>query len=143
MTDYATELRLADRMLPAPDAVSQEFWDGLARGELRIQRCNDCDLAQYYPRALCAACGGDVEWFTASGRGVVHTYSVVRSNGVEPYKSLVPYVFAIVELEEGPRMLTNVIGVDPESVHIGFEVQLEPVSAGDITIAFFTGRSAS
>lgn len=143
MNDYAIELRLSERMLPAPDAVSQEFWDGLARGELRLQRCNDCGTAQYYPRVLCATCGGDVDWFTASGLGVVHTYSIVRTNGVEPYKSLVPYVYAIVELEEGPRMLTNVIRVDPESVHIGFEVQLEPISAGDITLALFTGRSAS
>jgi uncharacterized protein len=143
MSDYPTELRLSERMLPQPDAVTQEFWDGLARGELRLQRCIDCATAQYYPRVLCATCGGDVDWFTASGRGIVHTYSIVRANGVEPYKSLVPYVFAVVELEEGPRMLTNLIGVDPESVRIGFEVQLEPVSAGDITIPFFTERSSS
>jgi uncharacterized OB-fold protein len=141
MTDYVSELRLAERMLPQPDAVSAQFWDGLGEGELRLQRCRDCGTAQYYPRTLCAACGGEVDWLTASGLGVVHTYTVVRTNPVEPYKSLVPYVFAVVELDEGPRMLTNIIGVDPDSVRIGLEVRLELVTTGDVTVPFFTTRS--
>lgn len=141
MTDLAARLRTTDRMHPQPDSVSAEYWAGLAGGELRLQRCTDCATAQFYPRPTCSACGGTVEWFTASGRGEVHTFTVVRVNGVEPFASLVPYVFAVIQLEEGPRMLTNVIECDPESVSIGTPVQLLPVAAGEVTLPFFTPRT--
>ncbi|MCU1578079.1 MAG: hypothetical protein JWP19_283 [Rhodoglobus sp.] len=141
MNDLAAELHTTERMLPQPDTVSAEFWDGLAVGELRLQRCTDCDTAQFYPRPTCSTCGGAVEWFVATGRGEVHTFTVVRANGVEPFASLVPYVFAVVQLEEGPRMLTNVIQCDPESVRIGTHVQLTPVAAGELVLPFFTPAS--
>jgi uncharacterized OB-fold protein len=140
MTLDTQALRAADRMLPQPDPISREYWDGLGRGELRLQRCLDCGTAQFYPRALCSTCAGDVEWFTASGLGTVHTFSIVRSNPAEPFASLVPYVFAIVEMDEGPRMLTNVIGCAVEDVAIGLPVQLEPVEAGDVTLPFWKPR---
>lgn len=136
----ADDLRLAERVLPAPDPVSAPYWDGLAEGELRLQRCVDCGTAQFYPRALCATCGGDVEWFTASGDGEVHTFSVVRTHHAEPFASLVPFVLAIVELAEGPRMMTNLIDCAPEDVRIGLPVRLEPVAAEGVSVPFFVPK---
>ncbi len=138
MTD---DLRIADRMLPQPDGVSQEYWDGLGRGELRVQRCSACEHTQFYPRALCEACAGDVEWITATGRGDVHTFTVVRANPIEPFRSLVPYVLAIVRLAEGPQMMTNIIDCDPEDVFIGMPVELAPVEADGVTLPFWKPKT--
>jgi uncharacterized OB-fold protein len=142
-TTSAAELRVTERVLPQPDSDSAEYWDGLARGELRLQRCTTCDTAQFYPRSLCASCGGDVEWFTATGRGTVHTYTVVRSHWAEPFASLVPFTLAIVELDEGPRMMTNLTGIAPDDVRIDLPVELDPVPAGDVTLPFFKPAEAS
>jgi uncharacterized protein len=135
------DLRIADRMLPQPDGISQEYWDGLQRGELRLQHCPACSRLQFYPRALCAHCAGDVEWVTASGHGTVHTFTVVRANPAEPFRSLVPYVLAIVRLDEGPQMMTNIIGCPPDDVRIGMPVELAPVSVGDVALPFWTPRT--
>lgn len=141
-TPAADELRVTERVLPMPDSDSAEYWEGLARGELRLQRCTACATAQFYPRSQCASCGGDVEWFTASGRGTVHTFTIVRSHWAEPFSSLVPFTLAIVELAEGPRMMTNLTGIAPEDVRIDLPVELHPVSAGDVTLPFFTPTEA-
>ena len=140
---WADELRIDERMLPAPNPVSAPYWEGLAAGELRLQRCTACGVAQFYPRALCSSCAGDVEWFTASGEGEVHTFSVVQTHPVEPFASLVPFVLAIVELAEGPRMMTNVIGCDPAEVRIGMPVRLEPVEADGVVVPFFVPKEAA
>jgi len=131
-------LRLAERDLPMPDPVTRPYWEALNRGEFLLQRCVTCGQAQYYPRAICSHCAGDVEWFTASGRGAVHTFSIVRMAFAEPFSSLVPYVFAVVELDEGPLVLTNIIGCPIDDVRIGTRVRLEPVKASDeITLPFW------
>ena len=99
------------RPKPAPDAFERPFFEAAARGELLYQRCPTCGHRQFYPRAVCTACGADPEWATAVGRGVVHTFTVVRQNGMPPFKDELPYVVAMVELPEGVRMLGNVTGV--------------------------------
>jgi len=111
------------RALPDPDGTQRPFFEAAARGELRYQRCPACDHVQFYPRAICTACGADPEWATASGRGTVHTFTVVRQNFMSPFKDQLPYVVAMVELEEGVRMMTNVTGCAPEEVRIGLAVE--------------------
>jgi uncharacterized OB-fold protein len=81
---------------------------------------------QHRPRAVCATClGGDVESFVASGRGSVYTYTVTHQNGVPPFRDALPYVLAYVELEEGPRLMTNVVGCEPAEVEIGMAVVVD------------------
>ncbi len=111
------------RPLPQPDHVSATYWEAAARGDVLYQECPRCGNRQWYPRALCTACGADPEWATASGRGTVHTFTIVRQNLAEPWGGLLPYVVAMVELEEGPRMMTNITGCDPEDVYIGMPVE--------------------
>lgn len=111
--------------LPLPDPVSRGFWEGCSRGELRVQRCRACSGLQFYPRAHCTRCASlDVEWVAASGRGTVYSYTVIRRHQAPWWVKELPYLVAIVELEEGPRLLTNLVGVDPAEVRIGRRVQV-------------------
>ena len=112
-----------NKPLPEPDSVGSVFYEAAAEGRLLFQQCGACGHKQFYPRALCTACGSTPEWVEASGRGTVHTFTVVRQYGAEPYRSELPYVVAVIELEEGVRMMGNVTGVDPEAVHIGLAVE--------------------
>jgi hypothetical protein len=111
------------RPLPAPDAFERPFFEAAARGELLYQRCPKCGFAQFYPRPVCTACGADPEWATASGRGVVHTWTVVRQNAMPPFEDELPYVVAMVELPEGVRMLTNVTGCAVDEVQVGLALE--------------------
>jgi uncharacterized OB-fold protein len=120
-----------NRVALAPGALDRVFFEAAARGELRYQRCPACGQRQFYPRLLCTACGGDVEWALASGRGVVHTYTIVRQHGQAPFREELPYAVAIVELEEGVRMMGNVSDCPVEQVRIGMPVEAYAIECGD------------
>jgi len=95
------------RPLPEADPESQEYWDGLKRHELRIQKCNTCDQCYFYPRPFCPIenCHSqNVEWITASGKGTLHSY-VIPHRGHPAFET--PYVIAVIALEEGGKMMTN------------------------------------
>jgi uncharacterized OB-fold protein len=119
------------RPLPQPDHVSRVYWEAAARGDVLYQVCPSCGNRQWYPRAVCTACGADPEWATASGRGTVHTYTVVRQNLGRPWRDMTPYVVAMVELEEGPRIMTNITDCDPDEVRIGMPVEAYTVTVED------------
>jgi uncharacterized OB-fold protein len=107
---------------PAPYASweTRGWWEGAGRGELVLQRCVTCGIVQHKPRAVCAKCLTDtVEHFVATGHGTIHTFTVTHQNVVAPFSSHLPYVLAYVELDEGPRVLTNIVGCDPAEVRIG------------------------
>ncbi len=96
---------------PYGDAITVPFWEAAARHELVIQRCRACHQHQFYPRRFCLACDSDdIEWTKSAGTGTVYSATTVRMK-VAP-DLVPPYVVAIVELDEGPRMLTNVVGGD-------------------------------
>ena len=112
------------RPLPELDAVSAPYWQAAARGELLYQQCPACGHRQLYPRAACTSCGAEPGWARSSGRGVVHTFTVIRQNPAPPWGDMVPYVVAIVELDEGVRLMTNVTDCAPDQVRIGMQVQV-------------------
>ena len=106
--------------LPTGEDETRPFWDAAAEGRLLIQRCDACGEWQYYPRPFCKRCWSeDVQWAEASGRGTLYTFSVVRRNDLPPFGDRVPYVPAIVDLDEGPRMMTEVVDADPDTLEIG------------------------
>jgi uncharacterized OB-fold protein len=114
------------RLVPDPTPETREFWEGAKRGELRIQRCRACTRAYFFPRPFCPRCSsGDVEWFTASGRGRLYSY-VISHRPAPGFQDWTPYVIAIVELEEGPRMMSNIVGVEPEpgNLPVGLPLQV-------------------
>ena len=113
--------------LPTPEPVvaleAKPFWDAAAQGRLVLQRCAGCLLVVWYPRALCPACSGtQLDWFEASGRGTIYSYTV-NHRGDGAYKGAAPYILAYVELDEGPRVLTNVVECDPVAVNVGQPVR--------------------
>ena len=111
---------------PAPPVTleSQPFWDAAAEGRLVLPRCDACTTVIWYPRAFCPACGSSsVGWIDAAGTGSVYSYTVVRK-GQGAYRDAAPYVVAYVELDEGPRMMTNVVDCDPDAVAIGMRVEV-------------------
>lgn len=127
-----------DRPTLAPGTLDRAFFEAAARGELLYQRCPACDHVQFYPRQLCTACGGDSAWATASGRGVVHTFTIVRQNGQQPFRDEVPYAVAMVQLDEGVRMMGTVTDCPVESVHIGMPVEAYAVACGEeIAVPFW------
>lgn len=114
-----------DKPIPRPTAETAPFWEGCRRGELLYQRCRACGHAQFYPRSLCAACSAtDLEWLPSSKRGTIHSFTVVQRAPTEAFKADVPYVLALVDLEEGFRMMLNVLGASPDQVRIGQPVRI-------------------
>ena len=102
---------MTGKPVPVPTPETQPFWDGCAAGELRIQRCADCGRPYFYPRPVCPACGSrDVEWFTASGRATLYSY-VINHRPAPGFEDDAPYAIAVVELDEGPRMMTSIVGL--------------------------------
>lgn len=109
---------------PVPNEETAPFWDAAAEGRLLLPRCDACGFVIWYPRRFCPACHHHgVSWFEASGRGEIYSFTVVR-RGQGVWRDVSPYVLAYVELEEGPRMLTNVAGVEPEAVRVGLAVRV-------------------
>ncbi len=124
--------------LPEADNVSAPYWKAASEGRLLVQECPSCGHRQWYPRALCTACGADPEWLECSGRGTVHTFTVVRQFGMKPFRDELPYVIAMIDLEEGPRMMGSITDVDPDTVAIGQPVEVHFVNAAeDIGIPYW------
>jgi uncharacterized OB-fold protein len=122
-------------MLPAPaplvGAEAQPFWQGALRGKLMLPRCCRCSFVIWYPRQFCPECGHDcVDWFEASGRGTIYSATAVR-RGEGAYREVAEYVLALVELEEGPRVLTNIVDCEPAHLQIGQPVQALFCPAGE------------
>lgn len=112
-------------LVPVPNQEDREFWEGARRGELRIQRCADCGLHQHYPRYLCMHCGSErVSFVSASGEGVVYSFTVIRKNGVPPFNERVPFVVAVIDLAElGARILATMPSLAPAQAHVGLRVR--------------------
>ena len=98
--------------LPTPDLETQPFWDGCKEGRFLLRHCNACGDDHFYPRPFCPKCwSDDVDVEGGVGPGTLYTYSIVRQNDLPPFNERVPYVAAVVELDEGPRVMTNIEGV--------------------------------
>jgi len=135
----ADEKRKTKRPVPRIDEESRPFWEACARHELYIQKCKNCGTVFYYPRGFCPEdLSADFEWVKCGGKGKVYTYTVTRQNQSPGFRDKVPYVMAYVELEEGIRMLTNIVDCDPKDVAVGMsvEVTFEDVTP-DISIPLF------
>jgi len=128
----------AKRPRPTPTPETQHFWDGTREGEIRLQRCDACAKAYFPPRPFCPACGGrKVSVFKASGRGKLYSY-VIHHRPVPGFTP--PYAIAVVELEEGPRMMTNIVGCPQTPEALQLDMKLEPAFEkidDEITLALF------
>ena len=109
--------------LPHINNYSKPFWEGAKRHELLIQKCKDCKKYVFYPKLVCPFClSGNLEWIRASGHGKIYSYSVINSYQPKAFADDVPYVIAIIELDEGVRMMSNIVECDPEMVRCDMDV---------------------
>jgi len=109
--------------IPLPNGVTEAFWEGTVDGEFRLQACLDCGEPQFYPRVVCKHCGStDLEWTAASGEGEIHSYTVNHIPGEEGFGDLAPYVVAVVELEEGPQLM-SLVPADADEIEVGTPVE--------------------
>jgi len=122
----AVTTRPYTKPLPEPNAVSQPFWDAAKEHRLVLQRSKKTGRYVYYPRAVSPFGANDeLTWTAVSGRGTVYSYTVARRPTAPQWAEDVPYVIAIVRLEEGPHLTTNIVGCGPDSVRIGMQVVAE------------------
>lgn len=134
---------MPDRILPQPTPETQHFWDGCKVGELRLQRCTACSESYFPPRAFCPACGSrDVEVYAASGKATLYSY--VINHRPRPDMGTAPHSIAVVELAEGPRMMTNIVGCPqtPEALALDMPVQAVFETFGEIALPFFQPAGA-
>lgn len=128
------------RPLPTPTPLSAPFWEATRRGVLRLQHCAACDVYEWTPQQVCSRCLRDsLSWTDVSGRGSVYSFSVVHRPQTPGFTA--PYVVAIVELEEGPRMLTDLVEVAPDAVRIDMPVEIAFENMGELALYHFRPRA--
>jgi uncharacterized OB-fold protein len=131
MTEYT------NKPAPIPTAVSEPYWDAVKEGKLLLQYCPDCARYQFYPRPVCTAClGSDLEWREAQGTGAVYSFTVVHRAPSQEFQDT-PYIVALVDLQEGVRMMSNIVGADPKAIHIGTSVKVRFEKRGDASVPVF------
>ncbi len=128
-----------DKLVPSPTPDTQPYWDGLAEGRLRLQRCGDCHKIRHYPRPVCPSCYSmNVEWVDATGRGTVHSWTITHYAFHPGFKGDLPYVLVTVDLDEGVRMQAQARGIDTSQLRVGLPVKVayEKVK-DDLTLPVF------
>ncbi len=111
--------------IPVPTPETQPYWDKAREHELWIQRCLACAHVFFYPRRHCPQClSGNLEWFKASGRGTLYSY-VINHRPAPGFEDEAPYAIAIVQMEEGPRMMTNIVGIENTPENLVLDMALE------------------
>lgn len=117
--------QMNEKPRPLVDDDSRPYWEAAKEHRLCIPRCKACGTHIFYPRALCTACySDDLEWVDISGAGEIYSYTISRRGSSPVFKDDAPYVVAVIQLAEGPRMLSNVLTDDVESVRVGQKVKV-------------------
>lgn len=129
--------------LPQIDDRNRPFFAGAQEHRLLIQRCTRCDTLQSPGRFACTECGSDaLEWVESTGRGTVFTYVIMHQKYHPAFENDIPYNVAVIELEEGPRLVSNVVDVEPEEIEVGMDVDVmfEPIT-DEVTLPRFRRNS--
>ncbi len=114
------------------------YWQHAKDNKLDLPYCGECDASFYYPRLWCPACfNQDISWKQLSGKGTVYSYSVIYQSPLPSYQEDLPYVLAIIELDEGPRMMANVLNCDVDKVRVDMAVEVVFEARGDMKIPQF------
>lgn len=115
-----------NKPLPRPlnPELTRPFWEAAKRHELVMPRCKTCDQLFFYPRSECPRClGSDLEWVGVSGRGRLHSFTIINQPANAAFRDDVPYVYAVVQLIEGPRMISNLVECDVDSISVDMPVE--------------------
>ena len=110
---------------PTKSEETTPFWEGTEAGELRVQQCEECGSRQLPASPVCVEClSPKVSWVATSGRGTIFSYTVIHHNDSVPFREMLPYIVALVDLEEGARVTSNILECTPEVVHVGMPVEV-------------------
>jgi uncharacterized protein len=116
---------MAQKPLPRPYQDTEAYWDAAKEKRLVLQQCKDCGKHQFYPRGVCSHClSSALDWVESRGRGKVHTFTVCHRAPHPGFAAELPLVIAVIELDEGVRMMSNIVGCDPTSVRIDMAVKV-------------------
>jgi len=131
-----------NRPLPSPiTPEAKPYWDGLKENKLMLPKCDDCGKPFFYPRVLCPNCHSrNISWMQASGRGKLYSFQIAHRSLNRAFKVELPCVMAMIELEEGPRVLSNLINIEPDPSVVKCDMPVEVVfekQNDDITLALF------
>ena len=137
--------RAPSRPLPETRNAGATFWSKAAEGVLVAPKCTECGRTFWHPRPRCPHCGSErVDWIRASGQGAVHTFTVVRQSGDPYFKTKVPYVVAMIDLDEGVRIMTNIVDTPLAALAVGMRVEVVFEDAGDgVAIPLFRAAPGS
>jgi uncharacterized OB-fold protein len=123
--------RAAARPLPETRNAGATFWSHAAEGVLAVPKCTECNRTFWHPRPRCPHCGSArVDWIRASGKGAIHTFTVVRQSGDSYFKTKVPYAVAMIDLDEGVRIMSNIVDTPLETLAVGMRVEVLFEDAG-------------
>jgi uncharacterized OB-fold protein len=128
------------RLIPPSSELTRPYWESAREKKLVVQQCAGCRAWQFPPRRHCAGCGSsELDWRPVSGRGSVYSYTVAHRPPHPVFAGQCPLVIAVVELEEGPRMMTNIVGCNPADVTVGMSVRaaFEPIADSDVVLPVF------
>ena len=113
------------KIFPRPTVETKRYWEECKKHKVLIQHCSNCEKYQFYPRPICTNCmSEEIEWKQASGRGEILSYTTVHRAISKAYAKEVPYVVALIELDEGVTMMSNVISCKFEDIKIGMRVEV-------------------
>jgi uncharacterized protein len=119
-------MKMFPRPLPSPNALTEPYWQAAHAHELKLPRCEACAKFHFYPRTLCPHCGSTkLAWQNVSGKAEVYSFTVVHRAPSKGFAESVPYVVAVVALDEGPHLMTRLTQMEPQSVHIGLRVKVD------------------
>lgn len=128
------------KTLPEPSWLTQPFWDATKEGKLKLQRCTTCGEHVWTPQMACRSCLTEtLEWSEVSGRGTVYSFVNIYRAANPAYTA--PYTIVVVDLDEGPRIFSDLIGIDPEAVKIGMPVEVEFEDVGPVALYHFRPRA--
>ncbi len=131
---------MSARLIPPVSPTTQPYWEGAARGQLMLQQCSACGQRPFPPHTHCEQCGSaDLAWQAASGKGTIYTYTISYRAPHPVFRDQCPMVIAVVELDEGPRLITNIIECDPDHVAVGMAVEaaFEKIDDSDVVLPVF------
>lgn len=132
---------MSTRLIPPNNDMTTPYWDAARAGRFVIQRCDDCGHWLFPPSAHCPSCASrDLTWTEASGEGVIYTFTIAHRPPHPVLRDQCPMAIAVIELAEGPRMMSNVVGVDPKTLEIDTPVRVafEPIDDSDVVLPVFT-----
>ena len=133
---------MSNKPMPQPTTTSQPFWNALREHRVLLQRCGDCGTWVFYPRSNCSHCLSEkLNWTEISGCGDIYSFTVARVPTLPEFADEAPQLLAVVQLPEGPRINTTLVGVAPESLKIGMRVKPVFDDGPDVTLLRYTSEN--